>query len=99
MAFVISLLFIILAFFLLALLRTWQLEHSINQKRFAAGTIPNPRPDGFYPGTVFGQKVFWLGKRFDNPNTTGVNLFKNLAGKTVEKYSKHPSGKASGIKT
>ncbi len=68
------LLSIIIVFLLFATLRTYQLEHSEQQKAFVTGKIPNPPPNGFYQGSVmkpFG--MIWLGKTFNNADHTGTN--------------------------
>ena len=56
---------------------------------FRSGSVPDPRPDGFHPGTLemtttwealdaFGRSITglwmpWLGKRFDAEASTGIN--------------------------
>lgn len=85
----------IIVFFLIHILRTWQLEHSANQKLFTSGTIPNPLPNGLYKGTVPGHTFSWLGKKFfaagesasggNASEGTGINLFKDGSA-TTEKY-------------
>ena len=75
----------IIVFFLIHILRTWQLEHSANQKLFISGTIPNPLPNGLYKGTVPGHTFSWLGKKFNAADSSGINLFKDGSA-TTEKY-------------
>jgi hypothetical protein len=77
---------ILLVIIVLCFLRTWQLEHGTDQKRFLKGTVPHPHPEGFYPGTVPGDKVPWLGKKFDGVRSTGINLF-GSSEHPVEKFS------------
>ena len=69
---------LIVVFFLVHILRTWQLEHSANQKLFASGTIPNPLPDGLYNGSVSGHTFSWLGKKFFATTSRGINIFTPL---------------------
>ena len=70
--------FIVVIFFGLLLIGvwlTWTAEHSTNQKLFLAGTFPQPALEGFYTGTIGGQLVSWLGKKFDADSASGINLF------------------------
>lgn len=75
---------VILAAMVFGFWRTWQVQHSENQKIFLAGSIPNPMPDGLYKGTI-GKKVSWVGKKFNASNSTGINSFDNN-GQKSEKY-------------
>jgi len=69
------LIFLVVAFLLAGLLRTWQMDQSGKQKEFAAGTLPHPLPDGLHAGTVDGYAGSWKGKIFDRDAQTGINLF------------------------
>ena len=64
---------LLLVILLLCFFRTWQMKREPNQSVFAAGALPNPKPDGFYQGSV-GFKTSWLGKKFFAENSTGVNV-------------------------
>lgn len=79
---------LVLFFFIICLARTWQLEFAPEQKIFITGTLPSPRPDGFYRGTVPGHTTEWQGKKFNATDSTGINVFKNTSNSasTVEKY-------------
>jgi hypothetical protein len=65
--------------------RTWQMKQEPNQKEFLQGRVPNPKPDGFYQGSV-GLVTSWVGKKFNTANATGINVFKDTKGKQYEKY-------------
>ena len=93
-----SIFFIILAvffvkFFLLGLLmalilfwlRTLQMRMEPNHKEFLGGKLPNPKPNGFYRGSI-GFRVSWIGKKFDAENGVGINVFCDERGKQTEKY-------------
>ena len=54
--------------------RTWQMEHSDNQKKFENGTVRDVHPDGLYNGSI-SRKTSWLGKKFNAANSTGINVF------------------------
>ena len=86
MNFLTILLFIILLAVILGIWRTWQIQSDPRQKIFLNGIMPNPPLDGFYNGTVSGEKSFlrrfyysgsstWLGKKFNLNNATGTNVF------------------------
>ena len=75
MNFLILFLLIIILIITLGVWRTWQIQSDLRQKMFLNGIVPNPLPDGFYNGTVSGQKSSWLGKKFDSKNATGINVF------------------------
>ncbi len=77
----------LLIFILLAVIRTWQIEHSADQKIFVQGQSPNPAPEGLYKGSVPGHKVSWLGKKFDAVNHSGINIFDDRKGGQAERYS------------
>lgn len=66
--------------------RTWQIQHDSRAKTFLGGTLPNPKPDGLYSGTVSGQKVSWLGKKFNSASSTGVNVFDDGGAIKGERY-------------
>ena len=85
MFFLLKLIIGFIAVFVIAgVLRTWTLEYSDTQKRFAAGMMPSPAPDGFYAGSIE-RKTSWLGKKFYSVNSTGINVF-DEKGAHVEKY-------------
>ncbi len=65
--------------------RTLQLSWTTNQQSFKKGTVTQ-MPDGLYAGSVGETKVSWLGKKFNLSAMTGINLFANADGSTVEKY-------------
>lgn len=71
-----------LALALLGAGRTWQMEHSANQKSFTDGIVPNPLL-GLYAGSVPGHTVSWLGKKFlpaqagNAASGSGVNVFQD----------------------
>lgn len=79
----------LLAFLIIALLalwlRTWHIKYEPNQQEFLRGNLPNPKPDGFYQGSV-GFDVSWMGKKFDAQNDAGINVFKDKKGNQTEKY-------------
>ncbi len=65
---------------------TSRVEHSPNQTLFIDGTVPDPKLDGFYPGTVSNlPTASWLGKKFNAAQATGTNVFKD-GSSTVEQY-------------
>jgi len=66
--------------------RTWQLEHSNEQKVFAAGSVTNT-PDGLYKGSVHGYSGSWQGKKFDAAHSRGINMFAGSGDTKVEKYA------------
>ncbi len=57
----------------LGLYRTRQTQDSSNQKIFLSGKVPNPKPAGFYKGSV-SFKTTWQGKKFDASSSSGINL-------------------------
>ncbi len=57
-------------------LRTFQMKKEPHQQQFLQGSLPNPKPDGPYQGTM-GFDVSWIGKKFDAQNSVGINVFKN----------------------
>jgi hypothetical protein len=68
---------VIVIFFSVCFLRTWQLNHSKNQELFLIGTFPNPALNGFYEGHVAEiPTTSWQGKKFDVENNKGINIFK-----------------------
>ncbi len=77
---------IVAALILLGVLRTWQMGHSADQKRFLAATAPAPAPDGSYAGTVASPHVSWLGKKFNAADSSGINVFDTSNGTKVERY-------------
>ncbi len=83
----------VIALLLLLWLRTFQMKREPNQQEFLRGRLPNPKPDGFYQGSI-GFKTSWIGKKFDAENSRGVNIFKNkkarhksAPGSSEEKYT------------
>lgn len=66
-------------------LRTLQMKKEPNQAAFAQGSLPNPRPDGFYRGTI-GFETSWIGKKFFRESSTGINIFKDKQNNQTEKY-------------
>lgn len=66
--------------------RTWQMEHRLEQAQFIAGHIPDPSLDGEYKGSVPGYIFSWIGKKFDLTNSKGINIFDEGAGETSLKY-------------
>jgi len=60
----------------LGLVRTRKIQTSDNQKRFLAGVVPNPAPDGFFKGSTTEYKGSWQGKEFDATHSWGSNVFK-----------------------
>ena len=75
----------LLVLVLLCFLRTWQMKLEPNQKEFLHGVLPNPKPDGFYQGSV-GFKTAWLGKKFDAQNAVGINVVADRKAGQVDKY-------------
>ena len=65
--------------------RTWQVEQRENQTLFLAGAAPQSPLDGLYRGSVPGQSVSWLGKKFNAADSTGINVF-DKEGAQVERY-------------
>jgi hypothetical protein len=63
------------AFFLQFFARNFYVLHTPDQQIFLTGTIPNPKPDGLYRGSVKGFQGSWKGKRFDAASDGGINLF------------------------
>jgi hypothetical protein len=68
------------------IIRTWQIQNDANQKVFLAGSVPDPKPEGLYSGTVPGKKVSWLGKKFNPTDSTGLNIFDDGNGIKGERY-------------
>lgn len=82
--FFIILILTLLKFFLVLLLvslvllwlRTLQMKKEPNQHDFSHGSVPSPKPDGFYQGHA-GFDSRWVGKKFNAENSTGINVFKS----------------------
>lgn len=55
--------------------RTVQTEKNEAQTRFAAGSMPDPLPNGKYKGIVVDYKGEWKGKSFNAAESTGINQF------------------------
>jgi hypothetical protein len=83
--FIVVVVVLVLASIVLGIARTWQEEHSENQKLFSSGSAPNPMPDGFYSGSVPGHTFSWQGKKFFAASSTGINVFTS-GSTTEEKY-------------
>ena len=67
---------IILLFVALATYFNYRTGQNKNQTLFAANSLPDRLPDGFYKGKNFsGLGKDWKGKTFDIANNTGVNTF------------------------
>lgn len=66
---------VVIVFIVVGLGRTWQLEHSENQKLFLKGIAHN-KPNGFYRGSVADYAGRWQGKKFDAKKSKGINVFK-----------------------
>ncbi len=77
---------VLLLFIVVGFLRTWQMEHGDNQKLFLKGTVPSPVLSGFYEGVVPGHKFSWVGKKFDDSNNAGINVFDNGSSAQIYKY-------------
>lgn len=77
---------VVLVFFLLGFLRTWQTQHSKNQKRFLEGSVSEP--DGLYKGLLRGYTGSWRGKKFNKKQKTGMNVF-SVGNKAMELYPFH----------
>jgi hypothetical protein len=60
-------------------------QHSSYQKQFAAGTVPNPTPDGFLKGLTDFYQAGWQGKKVDAATANGINVFSDGNG-VVEKF-------------
>lgn len=87
LSFIVKVLLVIFIIFVLAGgFRTWQIQNDSRQSTFAMGTVPNPRPDGFYNGTVSGNTYSWLGKKFSVSQANGVNVFGNNSNSKKERY-------------
>ena len=69
-------LFPILLIIVAGLVRTWQVEHSLNQKLFSAGSLPK-NLDGFYYGKVARLETSWVGKEFNASSSSGINRFQD----------------------
>jgi hypothetical protein len=86
MFFILKLILALTIFFVgFGIWRTWQMEHSEYQVRFAAGTAPTPALEGPYPGRVPGHVFAWQGKKF-NAGDTGINVFNAKDGQ----YERYP---------
>lgn len=86
---------LLLVAIILLWLRTMQMKKEPNQQEFLRGSVPNPKPDGFYRGQV-GFDSRWVGKKFDAQNSKGVNILKdksarhNAAPGSSNEYEKYP---------
>lgn len=79
-----------LLFIILAFVRSYQMQHSAEQKLFLSGTIPDPLPQGFKKGRVNRYAGPWIGKRFDAMRKRGVNVFLGR-NENVEQFNFHTS--------
>ena len=69
------------AILILGSLITFLVERSPYQSMFVRGELPDPVPQGFYPGMphlLLDKKTPWLGKFFDQQTQTGLNIFTPL---------------------
>jgi len=71
-----NILAIIIIIIALGFFRNWQVQHNSEQKLFLLGKVPNPKPNGFYKGSVSFQQNIWQGKTFDKIADTGINILK-----------------------
>jgi hypothetical protein len=55
--------------------RTLLSEGSPKQDSFVKGIFPSPLPVGLLRGTVDGLQVSWKGKKLNDANRTGINVF------------------------
>ena len=77
----------IAAIFIIGMLATLLVERSPYQQMFVEGRVPDPPPDGFYPGeahVLLDKKVPWLGKQFDSQANLGFNIFTPMGAKLVK---------------
>jgi len=65
--------------------RTQKVEGDPRQNVFAAGTVP-AGVDGLYRGSLQGREVPWKGKKFQDADDTGLNVFVTKDGHTEERY-------------
>lgn len=65
---------IVVAFFFMGFLRTWQTQHNRKQAQFLKGSPVFP--NGNYKGSYRGYAGPWKGKRFNTKEKTGENVFK-----------------------
>lgn len=64
---------IVVAFFFMGFLRTWQTQHNRKQAQFLKGTPVFPSGD--YKGSYRGYTGPWRGKQFNAKEKTGRNIF------------------------
>jgi hypothetical protein len=55
--------------------QTIRMNSSHNAELFAAGTLPDPTPNGFFKGSANFYTGSWQGKTFDFENHRGINNF------------------------
>ncbi|MCX6780059.1 MAG: hypothetical protein NT034_02675 [Candidatus Magasanikbacteria bacterium] len=88
---------IVVVIILICLFRTWQVERQPSQSIFLNGKSPKIAPDGLYIGSVEGHQVSWRGKKFDETNHSGINIFENAQGNEEKKYS-FVTGYGTGVR-
>lgn len=69
--------FLFLIIVVLAVLRTYQMEHGEMQEQFTKGTAAIALLDGDYNGIAHGYEGSWKGKTFTRANHRGINRFVN----------------------
>lgn len=60
---------------IIGIIITAKTESAAEQAQFIKGTLPDPLPDGFWPGETKLSKGSWQGKKFNAAAKTGVNVF------------------------
>ncbi len=76
---------LVIAFLIANVYRTQTIIRFPQQKKFLAGKVPDPVPEGLYQGRSRWKDVSWVGKKFDRATYTGINLF-SKNGKTIERF-------------
>ncbi len=70
----------------IGIVRTWQTQKSPLQKEFIRGKIPRPLPNELFKGRLPSKtKTTWQGKKFNQRESRGVNVFLEN-GKHIESY-------------
>jgi hypothetical protein len=72
-------LFILIILLVLAHLH-YRTQHHPLQTVFLTGSVPAPLPDGLYKGTVDGKQTSWVGKKFNQNQNNGINVFRDNNG-------------------
>lgn len=74
-----SLLALVVLLFIVFLIIRAYYNHKASQlpesEVFAAGSPPDPSPNGFWAGTASVNQGSWQGKRFDAGSNSGMNVF------------------------